>query len=323
MAFGVLGFWLIGEGDWSVFDCLYMVLITVTTVGYNEVLPVEDIPGARLFTSVLLITGMGVSFYFLSSLTAFIIEGDLVESLWRRRMRRKLDALSNHYIVCGAGRVGASIAEQLAMGGHEVVVVECDAAHLDRVSRHLDEGVFRVEGDATEDELLTEVGIERAAGLFATLNNDRDNLFLTVSARQLNPELRVVSRAVNDAATRKLMNAGATAVVSPNQIGGRRMALEMVHPNTIGFVDIIVRESHHDLAVHRCVLPEGSPIDGRTLAESGIRQAADVLVVSVVSDDGVAHTFNPPPDFTLRSGQTLIALGDRQSADRLQAYVRG
>ncbi len=319
---GVLGFWLLGGGAWPLADCLYMVLITITTVGYAEVLPIEEVLGGRLFTSILLVSGMGVSLYFMSALTAFIIEGDLAESLWRRKMQRRLDTLKGHYIVCGAGQTGRSVVDEMIESGKQVVAVELDPTHLERLHRKHGEQVIFVEGDATDDELLLRCGVDRAAGLFATLHNDRDNLFVTVSARQLNRDLRVVSRSVEDGSDRKLLNAGAASVVSPNHIGGRRMALEMLHPRVLGFLDLIVRETQQNLAVEECVVPPGSPVAGKTLATSGIRKAADVLILSVVDAGGAKHTFNPAADFELKEGQTLVALGTAEAVERFDAYVQ-
>ncbi|MCA9541757.1 MAG: potassium channel protein [Myxococcales bacterium] len=318
---GIIGYYIIGNGRWSLVDCAYMVAITITTVGYGEILPVNEVENGRLFTIALLTSGMGVSIYFLSAMTAFIVEGDLREAIWRRRVQKKLLTLSGHQIVCGAGETGSSVIEELVAAGHAVVVVERDQEHLDRLFRRLGDRCYAVHGDATEDAVLLECGVERAAGIVATLHTDRDNLFVTVTARQINQRLRIVSRAVDERAGQKLLRAGADAIVSPNQIGGKRMAHELLRPGVVGFIDLIVRDSERSLTVEQVKLPQGTPLDGRTLAESRIRQAANVLVLSVLHGGGSKHTFNPPSDLVLRAGMTLMVLGDTDAIERLRAHV--
>ena len=318
---GIFGYWLLGGGVWSLVDCAYMVVITITSVGYAEVLPVSELAGGRAFTMVLLITGMGVSFYFLSALTAFIIEGDLQEAIWRRRMGRSLDKLEGHYIVCGAGETGKHVVEELVQAGLEVVVIEQSPEHLDALFRLLGTRFIGMSGDATEDSLLLECGIERAAGIVTSLQSDRDNLFITVTARQLNPRMRIVSRAVHEQARPKLLRAGADAIVSPNTIGGRRMAHELLRPSVVGFLDLLVRDAGHQLSVEECLLRPGTRVEGRTLAGSGIRKVSNVLVLSVITAARESHVFNPSPDFVLRAGMTLIVLGDREDVERLKAWL--
>ncbi len=325
IGFGVFGYWSLGNGTWSLFECLYMVLITITTVGYNETLPVSLTPNGRLFTLVLLVTGFGVVLYFFTTLATFILDGELGHTLWRRRMRKALDRLSDHYIICGAGETGRSVAEELLAEGRQVVVLERDAEHLDYLARRVGSDRFiGLMGDATEDELLIEAGLHRAKGIIATLHSDRDNLFVVVTARQLaGKSVRIVSRAIDDRARAKLERAGANAIVSPNHIGGRRMAHELLRPNVVGFIDLIVRDSDRTLSVEECLLPVHTPVHGRTLAKSGIRQVSQVLVLSVLLADGKRYEFNPAPDFVLESGMTLIVLGEPESIARLYAHVSG
>lgn len=334
IASGSLGYYVMGAGAWSVLDCVYMVLVTITTVGYSEVLPVHETPGGRLFTIGLLVFGVGVSVYFLSALTAFIVEGDLGEALWRRKMQKALDALDGHLIVCGAGVTGRSVIEELLTSDGMIVVIERDEAHLELLARRVEqlesEGalvgararLIPLVGDATEDAVLLEAGLDRARGIIATLQNDRDNLYVTVTARQLAPRsLRVISRAFNELAAKKLLGAGANAVVSPNAIGGRRMAHELLRPTVVGFMEMIVRGREESLGIEQIVLPKGTPLDGKTLARSGIRQATNVLVLSAVEADQDRSLFNPPPDLKLTAGMTLVVLGERADIERLVEYV--
>ena len=318
---GAVGFWFIGGGDWSFEDCAYMVLITITSVGYQEVLPVAQAEYGRIFTMVVLVCGMGVSFYFLSALTAFIIEGDLREALWRRKMHNRLLGLRDHFILCGAGRTGSYVTDELLRAGCDLVIVELDGKCLDRLIKKHGETFIAIEGDATDDQILKEAGIERACGLVTALEHDQDNLFVSLSARGLNDSLRIVSRANVDRVTPKLRQAGANAVVSPSNIGGRRMAHELLRPNVVGFLDFMSRDMESQLEIEEVEVLDGSPLVGLRLAKSRIREVSNALVLSVVN--GGDHTYNPGLDFQFDAGMTLVVLGESAQVERLRRYVAG
>jgi voltage-gated potassium channel len=322
---GVLGYWLLGRGVWSVEDCAYMVMITITTVGYEEVLPISLVEWGRPFTMVLLVCGMGVSVYFLSSLTAFIIEGDLREALWRRRMSKRLSNLNGHYIVAGAGQTGRHVAGELVRADRDVVVIEQAREHLDRLVGRLQDRVIGILGDATDDIVLREAGIERAAGIVSALEHDQDNLYVALSARQLNPALRIVARGNDERAAQKLQQAGADAVVSPATIGGKRMAHELLRPSVVGFLELIGPQASkaRSLCIEEVVLPEGSSLVGRQLAKSNIRKVSNALVLAVFGPSENDHIYNPPPNFVFRAGMTLIVLGERDAVERLHRHVEG
>jgi voltage-gated potassium channel len=320
-AVGTAGFWWIGDGRWPLFDCVYMVVITVTTVGYGEILPISEVPHGRAFTIGLLISGLGLSLYFLSSLTAFIIEGDLREALWRRRMMKRLKGMVDHYVVCGAGVTGRHVITELVTAGGEVVVVELDVHRLDRLVEEHGEALIALEGDATEDEILKEAGVESAQGLVTTLQSDQDNLFVALSARQMNPHLRIVSRASTERAAPKLRQAGADVVISPTQIGGRRMAHEMLRPTVVGFLDFISQDVERNLDIEEVPIGASSPLVGRKLMSSRIREVSNALVLAVIAD--ARHVYNPPPEFEFKAGMTLIVLGEREPIERLKLYVSG
>lgn len=320
-AIGTAGYYLLGNERWSLEDCAYMVLITITSVGYAEILPVHETPHGRLFTMTLLVTGMGVSFYFLSSLTAFIIEGDLREVLWRRRMTRRLTKMTGHYIVCGAGRTGRYVVDELVRGGLQVVIVERDPEQLDALVKRHGDALIALGGDATDDGVLKDAGVQDALGLVAALQHDQDNLFIALSARQLNTKLRIVSRANAERVEPKLRQAGADAIVSPTHIGGRRMAHELLRPNVVGFLDIMSMDMRRNLDIEQMEIPAGSPLDGRTLRKSNIREVSSALVLAVI-DAGV-HTYNPPSDFLLKAGMTLVLLGEVEQIAKLQVYMAG
>ena len=329
---GTWGYWLIGQGEWRWLQCLYMVLITITTVGYGEALPVSDGHGSLVFTVFLLISGLGVSFYFLSALTAFIIEGDLKEAIWRRRMGKIIQDFTGHFIVCGAGEVGKHVIVELIKARQKVIVLDSNESHLEWIDRQLEtdtlEGenlefrLMKMIGDATEDEILSLCGVERAEGLISALPTDRDNLFVVVTAHQMNPQLRIISRATNERAATKIRRAGADAVVCPNTIGGLRMASELLRPTVVGFVDLIVRDSiDNQLTVEELLIPAHSPLCGKQLLNSGIRKIGNVLVLSVFFKK--KQYFNPPPELVLEEGMTLVALGEIDDLDHLKNYVIG
>jgi voltage-gated potassium channel len=318
---GTAGYAYIGRGEWSLEDCAYMVLITITTVGYGEVLPVSATGEGRLFTMGLLVGGMGVSFYFLSALTAFIIEGDLREALWRRKMTKRLESLSGHYIVCGGGRTGAHVAEELIAAGHVTVIVDGDPDALLRLAKRFGDAIIVFQGDATEDAVLEEVGVERARGVVAALSRDQDNLFVALSARQLNAKLRIVSRGVEERAAGKLRQAGADVVVSPTHIGGRRMAHELLRPNVVGFLDLVAHNLERSFDIEEVLISDTSPLCGKKLAESRIREVSSALVLAVIS--GGEHHYNPAPDFTIEGGMILLAFGEREQLERLQKHAVG
>lgn len=322
---GTGGYWLIGHGAWSVMECAYMVLITITTVGYAEVLPVSATDAGRLFTMILLVSGMGTSVYFLSALTAFIVEGDLRDVLWRRRMSNRLDKLRGHYIVCGTGETGRQVVAELVRAGRDVVAVERRKESLDHVVDRYGDSVIAILGDATEDDVLREASIVHAQGIFTTVESDQDNLYVTLSARQLNPKLRIVSRGQSPRSAAKLRQAGADSVISPARIGGRRMAHEMLRPNVVGFLDFGGRQSSQarNLCIEEIPLPDGSPLVGRMLAKSNIREVSNALVLAVIEPNGGEHRYNPPPDFSFKAKQTLIVLGEREEIARLNRFVNG
>lgn len=317
---GTAGYWFLGKGRWPLEDCAYMVLITITTVGYAEVLPLAQTPHARELTMAVMLGGMGVSFYFLSSLTAFIIEGDLREALWRRRMHKRLGDLTGHYVVCGAGRTGGSVIDELLRESVEVVVIERSAERLDQLARSHGERFIGVVGDATDDGVLEEARVAAAAGLVTTLELDQDNLFVALSARQLKPDLRIISRA-SERAGDKLLKAGANAVINPTHIGGRRMAHELLRPNVVGFLDLLSRDLERNLGIEEVTVPPDSPLAGKKLSESKIREVSSALVLAVVRDG--EQIYNPPPTMELGAGMTMIVLGELDQIERLNRYVRG
>jgi voltage-gated potassium channel len=239
---GATAYYSVGDGRWSWFDCFYMTIITLSTVGFAETLEgMNEMPEARGVTLTLIVLGSGTLLYFISSLTALIVEGDLQGILRRRGMQRAIGTLNKHVIVCGIGTTGWHIATELRAVGVPFVVVDTNRERLDELNEEFEEGLLYVHGDATDDHVLELAGVERARGVISALNDDKANLFVTISARALNPTARIVAKSIEPSTERKLRRAGADAVVAPNYIGGVRLFSEMVSPKTVAFLDRIVQ----------------------------------------------------------------------------------
>ncbi len=319
---GGLGYRLIGRGRWDYSDCFYMAVVTLSTVGFAETLPdMDQVPGARIWTVGLILLGSGTLLYFASTLTALIVEGDLRGALQRNKMRRLLDAVENHIIVCGVGATGSHVLGELIATRHPVVVIDTDIKRIERLTHEV--GSFlHVIGDATEDEVLDKAGIHRARGLVACLTEDRDNLFVSLTARALNDGLRIVSKTVDSENAAKMRRAGADAVVSPAFIGGVRIASEMVRPTVVRFLDEMLRDPAGSLRIEEVPVAPGSPLEGSTLAQAQFRDRTETLVIAIRHPDGT-NLYNPGPDTLLCGGQTLIVLAHADQVARVHATIRG
>jgi voltage-gated potassium channel len=322
---GTVGFWLILDGRASLGDCLYMTIITLSTVGYGEVIPMTM--GARFFASFLIIFGMGSLIYFGSTMVAFFIELDLQQVRRRKRMQKTINDLENHVIVCGVGTTGVRVVHELISARRPFVMIESSEERLEELKR-----IFKLDGDetkapfvlgdSTDDRVLHEAGIERASGLVAALPSDKDNLYIILSARQINPKLRIVARAIERDAPPKMVHAGADRVVSPNLIGGLRIASEMLRPQVVEFLDQMIRDPNQNTRIEQVVLPEQSSLVGKRLVDTNIRKATDVLVIAIRDKAGV-YTYNPGPETVLTEEAILIVLGSMESIFRLRESVAG
>jgi len=320
---GASAYYAVGDGRWSWFDCFYMTIITLSTVGFAETLEgMNEIPEARVVTISLIVLGSGTLLYFISSLTALIVEGDLQGILRRRSMERAIDSLSNHVIVCGIGTTGWHIATELRAVGVPFVVVDSNRDRLDELKEEFDDELLFVCGDATDDHTLTLAGVERARGVISALNDDKANLFVTISARALNPIARIVAKSIEPSTEAKLRRAGADAVVAPNYIGGVRLFSEMVSPKTVAFLDRIVQFGGGiSVGLEAIDVPAESPLVGKRLAETSIREAG-ALVVAVHRADG-DYVYNPGGEHTLKAGDSLIVLAESQDAAVLRNTLAG
>jgi voltage-gated potassium channel len=293
---GTVGYWFIGGGKNSVIDALFMTVITIATIGYTEVVNLSGNPGGQIFTIFIAFFGIGILAYLMSSFTAFIVEGELTQSFRRRRMEREAQRLKNHYVVCGRGEIGVNIIKELRTTGKPYVVVDTNEEQLG-VSKEI-----WIRGDASDNATLLKAGILSALGLFAVTRDDNINLVICISARQLNPGIRIVVRCSNTNNIEKLYKAGADAVVSPTYIGGLRMASEMIRPTTVSFLDTMLHDSKNKMRVEETAVP--ATFVGKPLLSLGLKKFPEALLLAIKNDTD--WIYNPPEDYTLKQGNILV-----------------
>jgi len=302
---GTFGYWLFGM---SLTDASYQTVTTVTTVGFRELQDFNNLE--QWFTIFIIITGVSTVLYTFTLAVQVVVEGQLRDFVGRRLMDREISKMSGHTVVCGWGRVGRAVADDLVHSGHSVVVVDADADRVAGVSYPT------VVGDATLDSTLRAAGIERAQALVAALEGDAENLFVTLSARAIRPSLFIVARARQDESVPKLANAGADRVVNPQELGAARMASFVSRPHVAEFVDVVMHERSLEFRMQEYDVPEGSALAGKTLREADLRKRSGVLVLALRRVDGT-FTTNPDPDIVIEPHQVLIAVGGDDDFERL------
>ncbi len=319
---GTVGYWMLGGGIWSWMDCAYMTAITMSTVGFHEAVPIGDDPLLRGYTIGLILVGAGSVVYLLSNITAFFVEGELNEAIRRRRMERKTERMRNHFVVCGVGRNGEYAAQQMAEGGHDVVVVDRSEEAIQSFLELVGHQLPYVVGDATDEAVLHREGLPHARGLIAALAEDSDNIFLVLGARELNPGIRIVAKANEPRSQRKFSQIGVSNTVNPAAMGGHRMYQEMVRPQVTNFVDGLLLATGEDLVIEEVPVQSDSWLAGKRLADSEIRTRTNVLIVGVRDAESAAFAYNPGPEFQLHVGATLIAIGTREAVQSLDEMGR-
>jgi len=304
---GSTGYYILFDGEYKFIDCIYMTVISLTSVGYGEVVPITGNASAQTFTMVLIVFGMGVILYGISTTTAFLVEGNLSGILRKNRMEKQIKKLENHYIVCGGGETGRPLLIELAKSHQQFVLIEDDAEKIKQCAAALD--VYYVEGDATDDKNLITAGIKRASGIIVSLPSDKDNLYVTMTARMLNKNIRIVSRMTDQKHEAKLRKAGADSVVSPNTIGALRMASEMIRPTVVGFLDTMLRSRQGDIRIHELKISDNSRIKGKKIIDAGLNDDFGLLILGLRYKNGELE-FNPSPSKMLETGMTLIVMGE-------------
>ena len=303
---------------WPWFDGLYMTVITLATVGFGEVrdLTMEG----RLFTIALIVFGVSTMTYTLTQMTGFVVEGQLNQIFRGRRMGRMIERMTDHYIVCGFGRIGHSVVSELIAADVPFVLIEAEppAAGITVEGRE----VPTIVGDATDEAVLQQAGIERALGLIAALPNDADNVMVTLTARDLNMDLIIVARATQESAVPKLERAGATRVVSPYDLGGRRMASIVVRPSVMDFLDVMMHSGKVEMRVEQITIPSHSCFEGKTIRETGIGEKTGAIVLAVRTLDGQIHS-NPGPSHIIKEWEQLIVMGREDQIQALKGLCDG
>ncbi len=310
---GTIGYMVI-EG-WSFNEAFYMTIITVSTVGYGEVRPLSD--GGRVFTAMLIISGIlliatGANFIFSS-----IVEGTFREVFRRQGMQQRISKMKDHFVICGVGAVGEDVIHEFLNAGEPFVLIEKEQSVVDTFIREKPKILYMV-GDATHDEVLKSAGIEKARGIIAALGHDADNLYICLTARSLNANLRIISRAVEDASIDKLRKAGADYVFSPEKIGGIHLASAALRPTVMSFLDTILRGQHLNLLLDEVTVRIGSAVAGKTLKETQISKKIGIVIPALKSVNLNKLTFNPSSDSIINPGDTLIGFGTPEQIVQLR-----
>jgi len=308
IASGTVGYYILYGGRIRWMDCLYMTVISITSVGFGEVMTVTGNTASQIFTMVLITFGMGIILYGISSLTALLIEGELSGLLRKNKMRKRIEKLTGHYIVCGGGETGLPVLRELIQNREAAVLVERDEAKIAQCLNALPD-LLLVEGDATDDENLVAAGIERAAGIAICLPSDNDNLYITMTSRMLNRRMRVITRMTNEKLRPKLIKAGADRMIAPDAIGALRIASELIRPTVVDFLDSMLRSGQGNLRIHQLDISAESKVAGRSIQEVGLGDRFNLLVIGARTAAGEIM-FNPAPTAPLTPGMTLIVMGE-------------
>ncbi|MGD8539815.1 MAG: NAD-binding protein [Candidatus Aminicenantes bacterium] len=318
---GVTGFKILGGEDWSFLDSLYMTVITLSTVGYEEVSDLNANPAARVFAVVFILLCVGTIAFAVSSITSFIVEGELKDILGRKRMEKKISKLKDHYIICGTDETAQTIIMELVLTQRPFVVVDPIGENLNKLSA-LGEIIF-IQGDPAEDDVLISAGIAKAKGILLSLPTDEANLFVTLTARALSPDVRIVTKGIHPKSHKKIKKAGANAVVSPSFIGGMRMVSEMVRPAVVSFLDKMLRERDVVRRVEEVPLKSSSKVIGQTIADSKISEIKDALLVALKRISTEAYQFKPPADTVLQENDVLFFITTPEGLSEVERIVGG
>lgn len=322
IAVSVVGYRLLGGSSVTFLQALYMAVITVAGVGYGEIVDTSHNPALRVFNMGIVLFGVAITVYVFSVVAAFIVEIEISNPLWRRRMQRKIDQLSSHYIVCGLGDTGRYCVQELSATRTPHIVVELHEDNVKRLREQQPESfedLLWVIGDATEEETLEKAGISRAKGLISALPHDKENLVVTVVARQRFPRLRIVARSTSKRFSERMLRAGANATVSPTRIGGLRMASEAIRPAVVGFLDLMLQGQTQTLRVEEVEIAADSRWVGRALQDIPLQQDYNLLALAIKrpAETGTPKFWvNPPPTLVLQSGSVIIVMGDLNDIER-------
>lgn len=329
LAIGVIsvsGYLLLGGRNVSFLQAVYMAVITLSGVGYGEVVDTSHSPILRVFNIFVVLFGVGIMVYVLSVATAFLVEGELSNLFWRRKMEKQIAGLTGHYIICGLGDTGRYVAAELQATGTPFVVIETHEEAVQRF-RETQRDVLYVIGDATDEAILDHTGVARAKGLIAGLSTDKDNLVITFLVRQKNPTIRIVARCSDEAKfSDRMLKAGADSTVSPNRIGGLRLASEVLRPHVVEFLDLMLKEQSRAMRVEQIEILNGSGWSGMRLDDLNLRSRHGLVPLAVkqaaAAQAGAGFVVNPPGEQLLRDGTIVIVMGDVDAVKRARDEAR-
>jgi len=296
---------------WAPLDAFYATIVTISTVGYGDFMPRS--PQGRIFTVVLILFGVGTMFYTVGLLAQNMVEGRLRTILGKGRLEKMINKMNNHYIICGCGRIGHLISRELATEKVPFVVIDSSAEVIERIA---EEGFVYCKGDATHDKCLLEAGVKRAKGIVCVLPSDAENLYVILTARELNPDIWILSRSEDEASEHRLLRAGANRVMSPYTFGGMRMSMAILRPAMLDFIEITTNRASLELRMEEMTVCRGSSIIGKTLEESEIRQKYGLIIVAVKKESG-RMIFNPLATYVIEQGDKLIAMGEDENVASL------
>ncbi len=323
----ISGYMMLGGSDVTFLQALYMAVITLAGVGYGEVVDTSQHPLLRVFNIFVVLFGVMITAYVFSSVTAFLVEGDYRDMFRRRKMLNQIKQLRGHYIVCGIGDTGRHAVAELQKTKTPYVVIEHQEEGIKRFREHVknaDPDMLYIIGDATDEEVLESAGLNHATGLLTTLPQDKENLVVTVMVRQKNPNIRIVARCTDLKFSERIMKAGANSVVSPNHIGGLRLASEVLRPHVVGFLDLMLKEQSRTLRIEEIQVAEGSSWVGKPLGELGLRTKFNLLPMAVKHAPEVSQSLwvNPPDSITMKPGIIIIVLGDMADLRRAREEAK-
>jgi len=316
---GVIGFKLLGGKEWSILESIYMTVITISTVGYGEVVDLSHNPAARVFGVIYIIICLGTIAFAVSSITAFVVEGELKNILGRKRMEKEIQKLSGHFIVCGSDETAQTAIQELLLTRRPFVVIESIPEKIEKLKSL--GSVLYIQGDPTDERVLSQAGIARAQGIFLSLPTDEANLFAAITVRSLNPAIRIVAKVVDIRSQAKMLKAGADSAVSPTYIGGMRMVSEMVRPAATTFLDMMLRDREKVLRVEEVTVRPDSPLCGKTLTEAAIEEKTGALLVAVKKAGTADYEFNPARTRKIEAGETLILIATPEMREKINCLA--
>ncbi len=301
----------------SVLDALYMTVITISTVGYKEIAFMS--PAAKIFTIVIIFLSLSFVGYLFTNLVSFFVKVNLKDTIRFRRMKNKMQSLSDHYILCGAGDTGRHAITQLESNDVDYIVIDKDKERVDELIRR---GIMAIHGDATDQDILIEAGILRARGLLSCLPSDADNVFTVLTSRYLNRDIYIISQSIDSTAHEKLLRAGANRTISPAEIGGRRMAALMLRPAVVSFLDLINNVGGQILDIEDVMIKAGSELTNKPIKDAQIRDRTGLILMAIQKQDSKRMIFNPGPEELLKSGDSMIVLGTIEQVKALRTMAR-